>query len=1028
MVGQTSHSGQLTGGNKMAASLRGQLGVKSSPLCPTASKLTTQYLVLDHMNNHYKKLSNVKPSIDNTPPKSIAKSQKVRDRCQRAQSSRPGSRYSDRPASRNTGRHSQLADSDIYDETYWGNPEDEEETNVMSIMKNVLKKSSHKSSVHRQDNAGLEKTMAWPQSVSAIQHRETGRPPRPVSARSMGSTMSRTGIHTVAGKTSGDVLEKRSHAFTEPDRPFTPRTLKSTRGSRLLEYKYYTPPKKSSSKRDSSDKDALDSQTSPMHHTTPTPKPRKRAPSAKNRLDITQDSENTLMYETLQTRDMSRARPDKTQMVPPLDISVDKDHMSWLQEQATKAQIRVSARSSQGGKEGGVGQRSPRDLRRSGEQNRGFGSGRSWAQERLSSEEEELRYVEFVRAVTQDVLDRGIFTNRVLLHAFETHIEKNKHHLDELREDLGIPSAREADMDYENVGHSSRRSSGYRRGELNHENTLTPQYKPRAYNSLSLDKTGTYNPQSTEIQNSLSMGKTGDYSIHGLENTGIGNSLSMDKTGDYNRHGLENTGMHNSLSMDKTGDYNRRALENTGMHNSLSMDKTGDYNRHRLENTGMHNSLSMDKTGDYNRDGLENTGMHNSLSMDKTGDYNRDGLENTGMHNSLSETGDYNPQGSEGTEMYNSLTMQKSLAYNTKGLEKTGTTTWLSEDEGTLRTTQLGETTEDEYLMTLTGGMQTKEPSYTATLENDRDELSVSQALKTYQLTIQQQDSLENPLAGDYTNNSGLSQESQLDRVESRAASEVSGRSEQETPRSKRRQKRQQSQVSNGFIESAFQLGDDDKQSVMSLSRDNVGSQDRVSSPSSQISRNSLRNTRPHLRGEEQKTGASRFIHGSAVGNMKFSNSVSNGMGKDNKSGDLGGSSHGHESPGENDDESNVDRYKDHGFQSATRSDRESEAGDTMSHEGEPVDNIGKGSFVYHNGTRDDSDTAENIAPYSASAKRSSNARQHHRLKDKESNAEPPDGEDTNVDDYEDDYEEDMADADDENATTLTHRSSDDDF
>lgn len=241
-------------------------------------------------------------------------------------------------------------------------------------MKNVLKKPQREPSARRKGNAGMEKTMGWPESASAIHHRESSQPPRPVSARSMGSTMARTGIHTVTSKTSGDVLEKRSHVFTEPDRPFTPRTLKSTRGSRLLEYKYYTPPKKGTSKRNPSDKDTVDGpvdpQTSPMHHATPTPKPRKCAPSANSRLDITQDSENTLMYETLQTRDMSRARPDKTQMVPPLDISVDKDHMSWLQEQATKAQIRVSARSPGGGNERGIGQRSPRDLRRSGEQTR----------------------------------------------------------------------------------------------------------------------------------------------------------------------------------------------------------------------------------------------------------------------------------------------------------------------------------------------------------------------------------------------------------------------------------------------------------------------------------------------------------------------------------------------------------------------------------------------------------------------------------------------------------------------------------
>ncbi|KAL5009004.1 hypothetical protein ScPMuIL_014585 [Solemya velum] len=68
-------------GRKMT-SMRGQLGTRSSALSPTSSKLTTQYLVLDHMNNHYKKIVSAKSAIDNKPPKSLKTSQKVRDKKQ----------------------------------------------------------------------------------------------------------------------------------------------------------------------------------------------------------------------------------------------------------------------------------------------------------------------------------------------------------------------------------------------------------------------------------------------------------------------------------------------------------------------------------------------------------------------------------------------------------------------------------------------------------------------------------------------------------------------------------------------------------------------------------------------------------------------------------------------------------------------------------------------------------------------------------------------------------------------------------
>lgn len=162
------------------------------------------------------------------------------------------------------------------------------------------------------------------------------------SHRSMGSVSSRTALQqggVKSGTYDGDVLEKRSHVFTEAAKPFTPRILKSTRSSKLSQNKYYMPPPQ---KRETSSRTANDTheqQSTSSKDSKPKPKPRQRPQSPQMIPDGTMEEDGTLMYETLRTRDFSKFE-DQEQMVPRLDISMDKDHMDWIKEQASKAQIR----------------------------------------------------------------------------------------------------------------------------------------------------------------------------------------------------------------------------------------------------------------------------------------------------------------------------------------------------------------------------------------------------------------------------------------------------------------------------------------------------------------------------------------------------------------------------------------------------------------------------------------------------------------------------------------------------------------
>ena len=65
----------------------------------------------------------------------------------------------------------------------------------------------------------------------------------------------------------------------------------------------------------------------------------------------------------------------------------------------------------------------------------------------LPKREEDLKYLQFVKEVTDDIISRGITSNRVINNCFSYHIKKNKHLnetkmkelLDTLRKDIGVP-------------------------------------------------------------------------------------------------------------------------------------------------------------------------------------------------------------------------------------------------------------------------------------------------------------------------------------------------------------------------------------------------------------------------------------------------------------------------------------------------------------------------------------------------------------------------------------------------------------
>ncbi|KAK7104459.1 hypothetical protein V1264_019174 [Littorina saxatilis] len=340
----------------MATNLRGQLGVKSGPLAPTSAKLTTQMLVVSHMENHYKKISKARPAIDNGPPKSMQSSQKLRDK----RTKKAIETYGSRPASRVSYR-SHSAEDDIYDERQWEEPEDDEERQVREIMRTTLRvplKANHNiGSVNATDgskseSANFQTTTMRPQSATmrgvaqamrGLSHMNRTRPASARSTTSLVSNFSQTSRSSNPMKATynGDVIEKHAHNFTEPTKPFTPRTLKSNRESSLKRYKYYTPPPKKSQQGTHREAgSAINGDT--IVKEAPQAKPRARSAKGGGDMGATGTlTETMLMDMSLQSHD-PRQNSASSKGIPRLDISMDKDHLSWVQDQATRAHIRTS--------------------------------------------------------------------------------------------------------------------------------------------------------------------------------------------------------------------------------------------------------------------------------------------------------------------------------------------------------------------------------------------------------------------------------------------------------------------------------------------------------------------------------------------------------------------------------------------------------------------------------------------------------------------------------------------------------------
>ncbi|XP_011673970.2 spermatogenesis-associated protein 7 homolog [Strongylocentrotus purpuratus] len=411
---------------------KGQLSLKSSPYSSNNKCVLNQNDVINGLNVHYKKLGSAKSRIDSSLPKSwtsstIKKDQLKRQAMDKQRKKLQGQKKtSSRPASRNT---TAMNDPDLdldEDLTKYGISEQRGPRHASMTPQPYRPHSAY-------SDANRPRTSQSHLYNTSNQYRNTKN-------NDMQGTMTLEYQSRTPRKESADILDKRADKFTESRKLFTPRTLKTTATSRLSQSKNYNAPKRKGSTKGPNDTGRSEREQQWDENNTRTLHSREQ-------------------LEELEERDRrENARHQRAE-----------DHLRWVEEQAMRVQtlelndgeedelrpMSSSLKPSRKGTRPPLGGTKDLNVSYGNQSLRSELASMTYrtpdqVSKRMQEEEEELRYLEFVTDVTNDVLNRGIFTNTVLKQVFESHIDKNKGRLDEgrmrhlmtqLKEDLAIPSA-----------------------------------------------------------------------------------------------------------------------------------------------------------------------------------------------------------------------------------------------------------------------------------------------------------------------------------------------------------------------------------------------------------------------------------------------------------------------------------------------------------------------------------------------------------------------------------------------------------
>ncbi|XP_070698903.1 spermatogenesis-associated protein 7 homolog [Pempheris klunzingeri] len=519
-----SRIGSVSSGLGCSPGVRGQT-LKSSPFCPLSSSKLTQSIIKDHMVSHYKKVYSAKAAVDASVPKSLILSVKYNDQIRQERLRKGGRPQSAHSLLQRNSRalcsSPQSRSSVQYDDSPYlcsrSSMVSSPRFNTSFHAKEIVY-PSHKVGSQNQSHYAHTAADTKYQSLEATSHRKQSA----CSLAGSGDPSCYKTFKDPVQKTySGDLLQKHSQHFTQ-DKPFTPKTLKSEKSSYLSKYRYY------------------------------------RAPRRKTTQDCTRSKLNRQ-----ETYHGSTKNKEFTEDFYEPSQGYNTEH-EWTEDEFNDTRLSTSRQQSQALKS--------RDYDFSDFSSRASPrSGKSPIMRSVCTEEEELMYLEFISAVTEDILSRGHISERVLDRVTKRHIDMNRHQLDEgkmrhllekLRKDFEEPaniSSTELEKK-ENCLLDVFLGSGRKRGKAKENSNLFPYvslstyYDSTDYADPLLVSTPLYSPERTASpiktsekdgeDDNLEKGISSPWlSEHVSDNTGIGEE-------DFHQNQIDPTATNREVSND----------------------------------------------------------------------------------------------------------------------------------------------------------------------------------------------------------------------------------------------------------------------------------------------------------------------------------------------------------------------------------------------------------------------------------------------------------------------------------------------